>query len=96
MSEFKLYFMSPDVMEPVWIARICFLLSVGVKRSASVRLAETPACRWRGFAPSAVLTAASAPAPLPPTPFSPALQSHLARDPTGIEVSPKKSSDALV
>lgn len=57
--------------------------SVGVKRSVCARLAETPACRWRGCVPSAVLTAASAPALLPPTPFSPALQSHLARDPTG-------------
>lgn len=56
---------------------------VGAKRSVCVRRAETPACPWRECVLSAALKAASAPALLPQTHFSPVPLSHHARDPTG-------------
>lgn len=52
-----------------------------------MKRAETPVCLWRGCVPSAALTAALAPAHLPPTLFSPALLSRHARDPTGSHFS---------
>lgn len=61
----------------------CVALSTGVKRSVSVRRAETPVCPWRGCVLSAALTAASAPTRTPPTHSTPALLPHRARGPTG-------------
>lgn len=61
----------------------CISLSVGVKRSVCVRLAETPVCLWRECVPSAAPTAALVPVLLHPTHSNPAPLSHRARDLTG-------------
>lgn len=86
---------SPCIIQETTSKFGCFRLkkksknvSSGAKRSVCVRLAETPVCLWRECAHWAAPTAASAPVRLPPTLFSPALQSHHAREPTGSSLHP--------
>lgn len=62
---------------------VCVFLSVGVKKSVRVRLAEAPVSLWAGCALLAVQKAASAPVHLPLIHCNPALLPHHARDPTG-------------